>query len=108
MYKVGDEIIDMKKIVEAVEKIKSIPPIVTEIEMYQEGYIVLKNNCKNYIPPSYYNSLYGVKIVVKNNIENVKRNECKVIFSDGSAKVLTVFKINQEPYYVRDFYYKYS
>ncbi|HFD2052122.1 TPA: hypothetical protein ACF2DE_002853 [Clostridium perfringens] len=38
MYKVGDEIIDMKKIVEAAEKIKSIPPIVTEIEMYQEGY----------------------------------------------------------------------
>lgn len=82
---------EMKDLIEAMEKIKELPPRAIDMEMYQEGYLVLVNNCGEYKPPTHFKSLCGIEIVVKNNIENVKRNECKINFSDGSFQIKKIF-----------------
>jgi hypothetical protein len=89
-----EDSMELKDLIETVEKIKKLPPVAVEIEMYQEAYILLKNQADTYIPTDNYNSLCGIKVVVKDYIENVKRNECKISFSDGSTKVLPIFKID--------------
>lgn len=82
---------NLENLIESVQEIQKQPPTAKEIEMYEEGYIVLKNEADKYIKIDHYDSLCGIKIVISDNIENVRKNECKIIFSDGSTKILSIF-----------------
>ena len=87
---------NLNDLFEAVEKLKSLPPIATNIEMYYEGYMLLTHSCKKLEPCSHFKTLLGLNIIVKNYIEGVKRNEGKILYSDGTSKIIKIFNISEE------------
>lgn len=84
---------ELNDLFKAVEQLKSLPPIATDIEMYQEAYRILTSKCKNFESLNYFKYLAGLNIIVKNYIEGVRVNEGKIIYSDGTSKVIKLFKI---------------
>lgn len=87
---------DLNYLLEAVEELKSLPPIATDIEMYYESYMLLTHSCKKFEPCSHFKSLAGLNIIAKNYIEGVKINEGKIIYSDGTSKIIKIFNVSEE------------
>ena len=80
---------NLKEIIKDLEKFESLSKLPISIEMYQEGYKVLKNQIKNDIQDNY-DSICGAKIIIKDNIKGLEKNQCKINYSDWSYKIITI------------------
>lgn len=49
----------------------------------------LKNQIKNDIQDNY-DSICGAKIIIKDNIKGLEKNQCKINYSDWSYKIITI------------------
>jgi len=98
--------IDKLFITEGFDKITKtldeFPPFATEIQVFREGYdIIMKNvsvldNVRNeelLKQTGYLSSFSGIRIfTVEDYCVEMKTNQAKVIYNDGSSKIIDLFK----------------
>ena len=93
----------LENISETIDKLNKLPPIATEIKVYKEGFYFIKNNVtaldglrKEEVnkDTGYSTCFNGIKIIlIDYDDSELKINQGRVIYSDGSNKIIDIYKL---------------
>ena len=81
---------------ETMNMIKNLPPVPIEIHMSPKCFYLVE---KNFVTTTeidlihgHASTIYGVKVLKANDSDGIAANQAKVIYSDGSSKIIDIYK----------------